>query len=194
MLGSRFLKSAPYHNYFLSYGWYDSICFTSPCWEFFSFKFKWLTSGSWIICKGVDKYLGICPFHPFALSHNYWGPRWIETHCRDASCYQAETRGSCTALLCIYCCNTKELVQLFSFFWRRWKLEGLIIFCSRFGFRKMRHDSCMARGMDFQLVTFSRRVRTHRTCSRQWEITGILGIKSNRPHLALSSGGTTVSH
>lgn len=42
----------------------------------------------------------------------------------------------------------------------------------------MRHYSFLARGMDSQLVRFSCQRRTHRMCSQQWEIAGILGIRA----------------
>lgn len=93
--------------------------------------------------------------------------------------YQAESGRPCTALLFICCYSTKEFAQLLcSLLWRRWKLEGLIISYPRFGFRKMRHYSFRARGTHFQLVMFSCQLRTHRMCSQQWEITGILGIRA----------------
>lgn len=120
--------------------------------------------------------LGYVPFHPFPLSHNYLGSTvdWFSLQMHME--YQA---GGGDPVFLFLCNNTKERAQLLcSFLWRRWKLEGLIIFYPRFGFRKMRHFSFLGRGLGFQPVIFSCQPSTHRMCSQQWEVTGILGIRA----------------
>lgn len=128
--------------------------------------------------KEVMNILGSVPFHLLLSVIITCGPLWIESHCRHASSTR-QGSGDFALLSSLCCSNTKELAQLCcSFLWRRWKLEGLIIFYPMFGSRKLRHFSFLALGMDFQPVICSCQPSTHRMCSQQWEVTVTLGIRA----------------
>lgn len=179
------------HHDFLSYGWYDSICFSNPFWDFFNLNDWLLVPES--SAKEVMNTLGPVPFHPFTLSHNYLRSvvDWVSL--QTGVELQVGTGKFSSALLFICCSHTKELAQLFcSFLWSRWKLEGLVISYPTSGFRKRRHFSFPAIGMAFNLSfpPFSPEQAEQSAVGGNRNV----GNQSNRPHLALSRRSTMAPH